>query len=270
VVAELSRRGIIDALLTSSAALSQLLLLDDKPVAALEITRPAIRMLEAKNMWPWDASIVPIHTQALVDTGESAAAAALVDRFSDGLGDRRAPAPRAALLVCQGIGADGCGDADTAAGHFAAAAAAWAELPRPYQRLLTLERLGSGQLRAGRTPEATETLLTVQRGLHELGARWDADRVARQLRQLGVEVARVWRGGRRGYGNALSPRELEVARLVAQGMTNRQVAEALFLSPRTVDRHLSAVMRKLGVHSRTAVALAIADAELPGDDPKIG
>jgi DNA-binding NarL/FixJ family response regulator len=110
----------------------------------------------------------------------------------------------------------------------------------------------------------------VQQRLTDLGARSDADRVAHQLRRLGVDVARVWRGGRRGYGNALSPRELEVARLVARGMTNRQVATALFLSPRTVDRHLSAVMRKLDVHSRTAVALAVTESGLMGDDTNLG
>ena len=72
-------------------------------------------------------------------------------------------------------------------------------------------------------------------------------------------MARAWRGGRRGYGDRLSPREQEVARLVAQGLTNRQVAQELFLSPRTVDRHLSAAMRKVGVTSRTALAVAIRD-----------
>jgi DNA-binding CsgD family transcriptional regulator len=266
VVAEQSRRGIIDEMLVSCAALGRLLLLDDQPDEALKISGPAIRMLETKDMWPWDASIVPAHAEALVAAGQAAAAAELVERFADGLGERRAPGPQAALLVCRGIVAADRDDVVTAIEHYAEAAETWGDLPRPHNRLLTLERLGFAQLQAERTAEATETLVGVQQGLHDLGARWDADRVARRLRQLGVEVARVWRGGRRGYGNALSPRELEVARLVAQGLTNRQVAEALFLSPRTVDRHLSAVMRKLDVHSRTAVALAMAEA----DDPKIG
>jgi DNA-binding CsgD family transcriptional regulator len=270
VVAELTRRGIIDAMLASSAALSRLLLLDDKPAEALEISEPAIRTLEAKRMWHWDASIVPSHTQALVDIGQPQAAAALVDRFAAGLGDRRAPAPRAGLLVCRAIVAHAAGDPDTAIGHYATAAATWAELPRPYQQQLTLERLGRCLLDADRTDEATKTLVEVQRGLQDLGARWDADRVAQLLRQLGVDVARVWRGGRRGYGNQLSPRELEVARLVAQGMTNRQIADALFLSPRTVDRHLSGVMRKFDVRTRTAVALAITEADLSHDDTNLG
>ncbi len=80
------------------------------------------------------------------------------------------------------------------------------------------------------------------------------------LRTNGIEVTRTWRGGRRGYGDQLSPREREVAELVSQGLTNRQVAEQLFLSPRTVDRHLGAAMRKVGVTSRTALAIAFRNA----------
>jgi DNA-binding NarL/FixJ family response regulator len=50
----------------------------------------------------------------------------------------------------------------------------------------------------------------------------------------------------------LTPREVEVLGLVAEGLTNPQVAQKLFLSPRTVQRHLNSVYRKLGVSSRAA------------------
>ncbi len=49
-----------------------------------------------------------------------------------------------------------------------------------------------------------------------------------------------------------TPREVEVLGLVAAGMTNAQVAQRLFLSPRTVQRHLNSIYRKLGVSSRSA------------------
>jgi DNA-binding NarL/FixJ family response regulator len=55
---------------------------------------------------------------------------------------------------------------------------------------------------------------------------------------------------------------LEVVRLVARGRTSRQAAETLFLSPRTVDRHVSNAMRKLGVSSRTALAVAATEGGL--------
>jgi DNA-binding NarL/FixJ family response regulator len=50
----------------------------------------------------------------------------------------------------------------------------------------------------------------------------------------------------------LSPREVEVLKLVAGGLTNAQVAERLFLSPRTINAHLNSIYHKLGVSSRSA------------------
>jgi DNA-binding NarL/FixJ family response regulator len=58
---------------------------------------------------------------------------------------------------------------------------------------------------------------------------------------------------------SLSERQLQVAHLVAQGLTNREIAQTLVVSEKTVEAHLSAVFVKLGVSSRTGVALAIAD-----------
>jgi DNA-binding NarL/FixJ family response regulator len=64
---------------------------------------------------------------------------------------------------------------------------------------------------------------------------------------------------RLGSGVAsLSARQLEIAELVAEGMTNREIAQTLLLSEKTVETHLSAVFTKLGVSSRTAVGLAVA------------
>ena len=54
------------------------------------------------------------------------------------------------------------------------------------------------------------------------------------------------------YPAGLTAREVEVLRLVAQGMTNARVAQELYLSPRTVQRHLNSIFRKLGVASRAA------------------
>jgi DNA-binding CsgD family transcriptional regulator len=60
----------------------------------------------------------------------------------------------------------------------------------------------------------------------------------------------------------LSPRETEVAALVRDGMTNREIAERLFISERTAEAHVAGIMRKLGVGSRSQIA-AWAAGELP-------
>ncbi len=59
-----------------------------------------------------------------------------------------------------------------------------------------------------------------------------------------------------GVAGGLSPREIEVLRLVAEGLTDGQVAQRLYLSPRTVGNHLRSIYKKLGVPSRAAAARA--------------
>jgi DNA-binding CsgD family transcriptional regulator len=74
------------------------------------------------------------------------------------------------------------------------------------------------------------------------------------LRSLGV---RTWRRGRSRA--PLTLREEEVARLVSSGATNREIAEALFLSPKTVGRHISNALRKVGARNRSELAERLRD-----------
>ena len=89
----------------------------------------------------------------------------------------------------------------------------------------------------------------------DCGANRYRDEAARELRKLG-DVPRVapGRGLDAGPLPALSSRELQVVERLAAGMTNRQIAEELFLSVRTVDRHTARIYEKLGVSSRAAAA----------------
>lgn len=86
------------------------------------------------------------------------------------------------------------------------------------------------------------------------GAETVRDLAEQSLRALGV---RTWRRG--ATGAPLTTREDEVARLVAAGATNREVAAALFLSPKTVERHLVNLFRKLEVRNRTELAARLAE-----------
>jgi DNA-binding CsgD family transcriptional regulator len=84
-----------------------------------------------------------------------------------------------------------------------------------------------------------------------LGARGDAQRCRDLLRAAGFPARR--KRGRRGYGNTLSPRELEVAQLAAQGLTNKQIATTLSLSVSTIEDHITSTLRKLNAPTRQSL-----------------
>jgi DNA-binding NarL/FixJ family response regulator len=90
-----------------------------------------------------------------------------------------------------------------------------------------------------------------------LGARPRAHMAARRLRDLGAtEVRRGPRATTRANAAGLTARELAVAALVAEGLTNGEIADRLVVAAKTVDHHVSAVLSKLGVRSRRQVAAA--------------
>jgi DNA-binding CsgD family transcriptional regulator len=96
----------------------------------------------------------------------------------------------------------------------------------------------------------------------ELAATWDARRVRSRLRELGVRRRVVTAEPETHGWTALTTSELAVARLVADGLTNREVADRLFLSPHTVSSHLRHVFAKLGINSRVELARLARDYEL--------
>jgi DNA-binding CsgD family transcriptional regulator len=264
VLADATRRGLLDAVMEPAALLGRLHLAAGDVERALAATEPAVQLVVGKGSWVWAASVVPVHVDALVRAGRQDAAAGTTSGYAAWLAGRPCPSSTAALEVARGTVDGAAGDVVAAGEAYARAAREWAQIGRPYEEMLARERLADTLDARGCAEAATVERRAAHAGLRRLGATWDAARLARSLRRQGVGgagVTHVWRYGRRGYGDDLSPRELEVARLVGRGMTNRTIAETLFLSPRTVDRHLSSAMRKLGVGSRTTLALALAKAQ---------
>jgi DNA-binding CsgD family transcriptional regulator/tetratricopeptide (TPR) repeat protein len=261
------RAGAVDDTLEPAAALGRLRLLEDRVGEALKVTDDPMRTVFTKGIWLWATEIAPVRVEALVAAGALGEAVDLVTRYRRWMRGRDAPAPAAALMTCHARLMVGRGDHDRAARLFGAAAKAWAQLPRPYDAMLAREWKARCLLTAGRMDEGLPLLGETVQTLSDLGARSDADRVTGLLRDHGVDTRRSWRRGRRGYGNQLSPRELEVVRQLVTGRTNREIADVLSRSPKTVAGQLSSAMRKLGVSSRTALAVAAVDAGIVVEHP---
>ena len=134
--------------------------------------------------------------------------------------------------------------------HFAAALAHHARSPRRVDQARTELAFGEHLRRARRRVDARVHLRTALEIFEDVGAAPWAERARQELRASG-ETAR-----RRddSPATALTPQELQVARLVAEGLPNREVAARLFVSPRTVEFHLRNVFGKTGVTSRTELA----------------
>jgi len=134
------------------------------------------------------------------------------------------------------------------AGDWAEAAQCWLALGCPYEAALALADCQDEQALRRSLPM-----------LNELGARAAAAVVVRRLRALGARgLPRVPRASTARNPGGLTGRELEVLSLVVQGLPNRQIAARLVVSPKTVEHHVSAILRKLGIQSRSQARLAAA------------
>lgn len=130
--------------------------------------------------------------------------------------------------------------------HFRTALEVGASTMRPLQRARTELAFGEFLRRARRRVDSRTHLRAALVAFEELGAASWADRAAEELRASGEASRRR----EASPPAAMTPQELQVARLVQQGLSNREVAARLFVSPRTVDFHLRNVFSKLGISSR--------------------
>jgi DNA-binding CsgD family transcriptional regulator len=187
--------------------------------------------------------------EACVGAGDLGAATVALDRLAER--HLRLPRPWTALGLARGrVLVAGLAGRPTDTG-IAALEAARAAVPAdvaPLDRARCLLVAGVGHRRARRKRSARDALEAAAAEFDALGARGHAARAR-------AEAARI--GGRAPSSSALTPTEEQVARLAAAGRTNRAIADALFVSPKTVEANLARAYRKLGIARRGELVAAL-------------
>jgi DNA-binding CsgD family transcriptional regulator len=144
-----------------------------------------------------------------------------------------------------------CGELDLALGAVEAALREHEELEMPLERARTLLCLGRVQRRRKQRKAAREALAQALETFERLGTGLWADKARRELERTHLREAPA----------ELTPSEGQVAQLAASGLKNREIAERLFVSPKTVEANLGRAYRKLGIRSRAELGAALAASE---------
>lgn len=194
---------------------------------------------------------------AAMRTEHRAAATAGLDQLRVWATDTGAPWASAMAARCEGLLVTD----DEQDRLFAQALNLHATAGRPFDTARTQLLYGKSLRRRRRRADARRYLRSAHETFERLGARPWAEQAATELQATG-ETAR-----KRDVSTVdqLTPQELQIARFVAQGETNRAIATSLFLSPRTVDYHLRKIFTKLGLTSRAElIRMFVSDAALSG------
>lgn len=218
------------------------------PVAAvthLRHTQDLFLELGMRNpsQLPWAFDLV----EAAVRAGDPTTAADACEWLQGSAEQSGSVSARALACAAEAFLAEGCDD-----DGFRRALAIDESDPRPFHAARIKLLWGSRLHRANRRNEAREQLRGSKEGFDAIGAFAWAEKAVAELRAAGESVPRRDR-------DELSPQELAVAAKAATGATVKSIAAELFLSAKTVEGHLSAVYRKLGVTGRVALAEAMRD-----------
>jgi DNA-binding CsgD family transcriptional regulator len=187
--------------------------------------------------------------EALIGIGSLDRADGVLAEFEQRARASRLPWSQATSARCRGLLHAARGDLDAAEHSLEDALREHERLPMPFERARTLLVLGLVQRRKNERRRAHESLEQALAIFEELGAPLWAERTRRELRPV---------GGRPTDRDALTPAEQRVAELAASGLTNREVAAVLFISPKTVESTLARAYRKLKIRSRAELGAHIA------------
>ena len=187
--------------------------------------------------------------EGLIAAGRLDEAAAQAARLASAVGDAPTPWGLAISARSHALVAAATGDLEAAIRYLREALTHHDRLPMPIERGRTLLHLGRAMRRRRQKHAASEAFQAALVAFEAAGATGWASQAQRELDRVGV---------RPDTADELTATEREVAALAARGMTNRQVAEALILSPKTVDGVLTRVYAKLAIHSRAELGAWIA------------
>jgi len=226
---------------------------DDEPAAALEIL---LSGLSEDHNEEETIELLADAVRLATTIGDTTIAKSVVHRAAAMAESAPAPHRRAVALHCQSLLAnDPAGLLEAANGYRAAG--------RPLPRAQALESAALVLAERGEVAEARNLFTDAYTLYAKLGAEWDLARTQATFRSYGIRRGpRVrHRQARRGW-EALTPTEVRVAGMVAQGMSNPQIAAQLFLSRRTVQTHVSHILAKLELQSRIDIAREASQREL--------
>ncbi len=223
--------------------------LGDAAAAARHLSR-AVEIAESFGIR--EPAVFRIHAdliEALIGTGTLDRAEAVLGELETRAGASRVPWSLATGARCRGLLLSAHGELDAAERSLEDALTEHERSPMPFERGRTLLALGLLQRRRNERRSAHESLEQARTIFEDLGAPLWVARTQRELRPL---------GGRPTSRLTLTFAEQRVAELAASGLTNREVAAALFISPKTVEASLARAYRKLNIRSRAELGAHIA------------
>jgi DNA-binding CsgD family transcriptional regulator len=222
-----------------------------EPVAAAESLRSVWEHTERVGVEePGLFPVVPDLVEALVELGGLEEATQVTGRLRELAKEQGHPWGLATAKRCEGTIALATGYGEQPVGALEQAAAEYDRLGLAFDRARSLLALGRGQRRHRKWGAARGTLEAAQAAFAAMDSPGWAD-------ETRAELARV--GARRPQASGkLTPAERRVAELAGDGLANKEIAQALFVSVKTVEGHLSHVYAKLGVRSRAQLARRLA------------
>lgn len=197
------------------------------------------RVIDETEDPPSRSRMLPAYVEIMIATGDVAPARAGADELARIAASLAAPCLSALSAYAAGTVLLAVGDPRSALPKLRAAAAAWRDLDAPYETARVRVMIANACRALGDAETADREVAGARATFEQLGATPDVER----LDALKQPADRSVPGG-------LSPREVEVLRLVATGSTNREIAAELVLSERTVERHVSNIFTKIAVTSR--------------------